>query len=186
MRKVIAGFTMSVDGFINDRSGSVAALYHDLDTLRDTEPLRESIQNTGAVVMGWNAFAMAEDPDSLAGNYEYQVPIFVLTHEAPKRQPKETGNLTFTFVTDGIESAIGQAKAAAGDKDVTVVGGASTTQQCLKAGLVDELHIDIMPVFLGGGLRPFEDTDPEQIQLERMKVMALPNGRTHLSFRVVK
>ena len=186
MRKVIAGFTMSVDGFINDRSGSVAALYHDLDTLRDTEPLRESIQNTGAVVMGWNAFAMAEDPDSLAGNYEYQVPIFVLTHEAPKRQPKETGNLTFTFVTDGIESAIGQAKAAAGDKDITVVGGASTTQQCLKAGLVDELHIDIMPVFLGGGLRPFEDTDPEQIQLERMKVMALPNGRTHLSFRVVK
>jgi dihydrofolate reductase len=186
MRKVIAGFTMSVDGFINDRSGSVAALYHDLDTLRDTEPLRESIQNTGAVVMGWNAFAMAEDPDSLAGNYEYQVPIFVLTHEAPKRQPKETGNLTFTFVTDGIESAIGQAKAAAGDKDITVVGGASTTQQCLKAGLVDELHIDIMPVFLGGGLRPFEDIDPEQIQLERMKVMELPNGRTHLSFRVVK
>ena len=186
MRKVIAGFTMSVDGFINDRSGSVAALYHDLDTLRDTEPLQESIQNTGAVVMGRNAFAMAEDPDSLAGNYEYQVPIFVLTHEAPKRQPKETGNLTFTFVTDGIESAIGQAKAAARDKDITVVGGASTTQQCLKAGLVDELHIDIMPVFLGGGLRPFEDTDPEQIQLERMKVMELPNGRTHLSFRVVK
>jgi dihydrofolate reductase len=148
--------------------------------------LQESIQNTGAVVMGRNAFAMAEDPDSLAGNYEYQVPIFVLTHEAPKRQPKETGNLTFTFVTDGIESAIGQAKAAAGDKDITVVGGASTTQQCLKAGLVDELHIDIMPVFLGGGLRPFEDIDPEQIQLERMKVMELPNGRTHLSFRVVK
>ena len=70
MRKVIAGFTISLDGFINDRSGSAAALYPDLDTLRYTEPLRESIQNTGAVVMGRNAFAMAEDPDSLAGNYE--------------------------------------------------------------------------------------------------------------------
>ena len=94
--------------------------------------------------------------------------------------------MTFTFVTDGIESAIEQAKAAAGDKDVTVVGGASTAQQCLKAGLVDELHIDVMPVLLGGGLRPFEDIGLEQIQLERMKVMELPAGRTHLSFRVVK
>ena len=186
MRKVIAGFTMSVDGFINDRSGSAAALYPDLDTLRYTEPLRESIENTGAVVMGRNAFAMAEDPDSLAGNYEYQVPIFILTHEIPPRHPKETDSLTFTFVTDGIESAIGQAKAAAGDKDVTMVGGASTMQQCLKAGLVDELHIDVMPVLLGGGLRPFEDMGPEQIQLERMKVMELPAGRTHLRFRVVK
>lgn len=186
MGKVIAGFTMSVDGFINDRSGSVAALYPDLDTLRYTEALQESIENTGAVVMGRNAFAMAEDPDSLAGNYEYQVPIFVLTHEIPPRQPKETGNLTFTFVTDGIESAIGQAKAAAGDKDVTVVGGASTIQQCLKAGVVDEVNIDIMPVFLGGGLRPFEDIGLEPIQLERIKVVELPTGRTHLVFRVVK
>ena len=186
MRKVIAGFTISLDGFINDRSGSAAALYPDLDTLRYTEPLRESIQNTGAVVMGRNAFAMAEDPDSLAGNYEYQVPIFILTHQIPPKHPKETGNLTFTFVTDGIESAIEQAKAAAGDKDVTVVGGASTAQQCLKAGLVDELHIDVMPVLLGGGLRPFEDIGLEQIQLERMKVMELPAGRTNLSFRVVK
>ena len=97
---------MSLDGFINDRSGSVDSLYPDLDTLRNTEPLRESIQNTGAVVMGWNAFAMAEDPDRYAGNYEFQVPIFVLTHEVPKRLPKETGKLTFTFVTDGIEAPL--------------------------------------------------------------------------------
>lgn len=92
-----------------------------LDTLRQTEILQESIQNTGAVVMGRNAFAMAEDPDSLADNYEYQVPIFVLTHEPLDRHPKESENLTTTFVTDGVESAIGQAKAAASDKDVTVV-----------------------------------------------------------------
>ena len=186
MAQVILGMTLSVDGFINDRSGSVAALYPDLDTLRNTEPMRESIQNTGAVIMGRNAFAMAEDPDTLAGNYEYQVPIFILTHEPPARKPKETAELTFTFVTDGIESAIGQAKAAAGDKDITVIGGASTAQQCLQAGLADELHIDIMPVLLGGGLRPFEDIGAEQIQLERLTVMELPAGRTHLRFRVVE
>lgn len=83
--------------------------------------------------MGWNTFAMAEDPDSYAGNYAYQVPIFVLTHQVPQRQPKQTGKLTFTFVTDGIENAINLAKAAAGDKEIAVIGGASTTQQSLKA-----------------------------------------------------
>ena len=186
MGKVILGMTMSIDGFINDRNGSVGALYPDLATLRDTEPLQESMQNTGAVVMGRNAFAMADDPDSIADNYEYQVPIFVLTHKAPKKHPKETDKVTFTFVTDGIESAIKQAKAAAGDKEVTVIGSASITQQCLNAGLADELHVDIMPVVLGGGLRPFEDIRAQQIQLERMKVMELPAGRTHLEFRVIK
>jgi dihydrofolate reductase len=114
------------------------------------------------------------------------VPIFVLTHEVPKRHPKETGQLTFTFVTNGIESAIGKAKAAAGDKDIAVIGGASTAQQCVRAGLVDELYIDIMPVLLCGGLRLFENIASEPIQLERMKVMDLPGGRTHMRFRVVR
>jgi dihydrofolate reductase len=186
MAKVILGMTMSPDGFINDRGGSVDALYPDLKTLRDTEPLRESIQNTGAVVMGRNAFAMAEDPDLYAGNYEFQVPIFVLTHEVPRRRPKETGRLTFTFVTDGIASAVEKARAAAGDKDIAIIGGASTARQCLNAGLADELHIDIMPVLLCGGLRLFEDIAAEQIQLERMKVVESPAGRTHLRFRIVK
>lgn len=154
--------------------------------MRDTEPLRESIQKTGAVVMGRKAYAMAEDPDWFAGNYEYQVPIFVLTHEAPATRPKQTGDLTFTFVSDGIQSAIEQAKAAAGDRDVTVIGGANTTQQCIQAGLVDELHVDIMPVFLGDGLRPFEGIGPEHLQLERVRALELPGGRTHLRFRVVK
>jgi dihydrofolate reductase len=185
MAKVILGATMSLDGFINDRLGSVAALYPDLDLWRDTEPGRESIQNTGAVVMGRNSFAMAEDPDSIAGDYEYQVPIFVLTHEAPKQHPKENDRLTFTFVTDGIESAVALAKAAAGDKDVNIIGAASTAHQCLKAGIADELHIDIMPILLCSGLRLFEDMDMESIRLERMKVVELPSGRTHMRFRIV-
>jgi dihydrofolate reductase len=157
MGNVVLGMTMSLDGFINDQHGSVARLYPDLDELRNTEPLQESIRTTGAVVMGWNAFAMAEDPDSYAGNYEFQVPIFVLTHEPPKKQPKETEDLTFTFVTDGIESAIKQAKAAAGGQDVTIIGGASVAQQAINAWVVDELQIDIMPVLLSDGLRFFED-----------------------------
>ncbi|MEW6401215.1 MAG: dihydrofolate reductase family protein [Chloroflexota bacterium] len=185
MGKVILGMTMSLDGFINDRHGSVEALYPDLTAWRETEPGRESIRNTGAVVMGRHSFDMAEDPDWYAGNYEYQVPIFVLTHHPPKKQPRETSELSFTFVTDGIERAIAQAKAVAGEKEVNIIGAASTAQQCLKAGLANELHVDIMPVFLGDGLRPFEGIDDDEIHLERLKVMELPGGRTHLSFHIL-
>jgi dihydrofolate reductase len=77
--------------------------------------------------------------------------------------------LTFTFVPDGIESAIRQARAAAGDKDVTAIGATSTAQQCLRAGLADELHVDIMPVLLCAGLRLFEDTDMNQIHWKECK-----------------
>lgn len=185
MGKVVLGMTMSLDGFINDRAGSVAPLYPDLAALRDTEPLQESMKNTGAVVMGRNSFAMADDPDWFAGEYEYQVPIFVLTHQAPAKMPKQTDQLTFTFVIDGIQSAVRQAKAAAGDKDVTIIGAASTARQVLKAGLADELHVDIMPLLLGGGLRVFEELGTGLIQLERTKVMELPGGRTHLQFRII-
>jgi dihydrofolate reductase len=186
MGKVILGMTISIDGFINDRTGSVDALYPDLDAWRESQLGKESIQNTGAVVMGRNSYAMSEDPDWFAENYEYQVPIFVLTHEPPNKHPKETKNLTFTFVTDGIESAIRQAKEAAGDKEVNVIGAASTAQQCLQAGLADELHVDIMPILLGGGLRPFEGMDDGQVRLERLKVVELPGGRTHLKYRIKK
>ena len=186
MGKVVLGMTMSLDGFINDRTGSLEALYPDLAAWRETEPGKESIQNTGAVVMGRNSYAMSEDPDWFAGNYEYQVPIFVLTHRAPAKMPKQTDQLTFTFVTDGIQSAIQQANVAAGDREVNIIGAASTARQCLKEGLADELHVDIMPVLLGSGLRVFEDLNTETIRLERTKVMELPGGRTHLRFRIVK
>lgn len=186
MGKVVLGMTMSLDGFINDANGSVAALYPDLAAWRETELGRESIRDTGAVVMGRNSFAMSEDPDWFAGNYEYQVPIFVLTHEPPRQYPKETHDLTFTFVTDGIESAIAQARAAAGEKEVNIIVATSTAKQALEAGLVDELHVDMMPIFLGGGLRAFEEINGRQIQLERIKVIELPGGRTHLRFHIIK
>ena len=185
MGKVILGVTISLDGFAEDRNGSVGALYPDLDALHNTEILRESQRNTGSVVMAWKEFAMAEDPDWYAGNYEYQVPIFVFGSETPKKHPKETNTLTFTFVTDGIRSAVQKAKVAAGQRDVTIIGSASTTKQCLNAGLADELQIDIIPVFLSTGFRPFEDIDTT-IKLERIKTAELPAGRTHLRFRFMK
>ena len=93
--------------------------------------------------MGWNAFAMAKDPDFYAGNYEFQVPIFVLTHEVPRKHPKETDQPKFTFVTGGIGGAIRQAKAAAGEKDVVVIGGASAAQQCLRARRTAETNDNV-------------------------------------------
>jgi dihydrofolate reductase len=183
MGKVILGTTMSLDGFINDRNGDVSRLYPDLDALRKTEVLQESIRTTGAVVMGRRAYDMAQGDFT---GYEYQVPIFVLTHHVPQKAAKgENERLTLTFVTDGIESAVKQAKVAAGDRNVTVIGGANTTQQCMQAGLVDELHIELMPVLLGAGLRFFEHLDTVQIELERTRVVESLSV-THVEFRVVK
>src|SRR5690349_12870130 len=158
MGKVILGITISLDGFVNDGSGSVEALYPGLAAWRVSESGKESIQGTGAMVMGRNSYAMSEDPDWFAENYEYQVPIFVLTHNPPPKMPKQTEELTFTFVTDGIESAIRQAKQAAGEKDVNIIGAPATARQCLDAELAEEIHVDIMPVLLGEGLRLFEDS----------------------------
>ncbi len=183
MAKVVLGTTMSLDGFIADRNGDLSPLYPDLEELRNTEMLQESMKDTGAVVMGRRSYDLAQG--DLTG-YEYQVPIFVVTHEAPKQVPKgQNDKLRVIFVTEGIESAIERAKAAAGEKDVTIVGGANTAQQLLRAGLVDEIEIGIMPLILGQGLRFFEHLDDEQIELERTRVME-SGARVDLRFRVVK
>ena len=89
-------------------------------------------------------------------------------------------------MTDGVESLIRQAKAAAGDKNVVIVGGANVIQQCLKAELIDELQIDISPVLLGDGLRLFEHLENENIQLEKVKVVEWPGGIAEVRFRVLK
>ena len=109
-------------------------------------------------------------------------PCFIVTHTVPQEWVKEGS--PFTFVTDGVESAIRQARQAAGDKDV-VICTASILQQCLKAGLVDEIHIDVAPVLLGGGVRLFDNLGTTPIELERIRVIEAP-GVTHLGFRVVK
>jgi len=185
MGNVIFGMTMSLDGFINDRNGSVARLYPDLEGLGNTESLQEAMRTTGAVIMGRRSYDMGNGDFT---GYEFQNPIFVVTHHVPEKAAKgENENLKFTFVTDGVESAIRQAKAAAAGKNVTVVGGVSIAQQLIEAGLVDELQIDIMPVLLGGGLRLFDQLG-RQVELATTKV-AQPgavDGRIELQFRVVK
>jgi dihydrofolate reductase len=113
----------------------------------------------------------------------FHVPVFVLTHEAREPLPKE-GGTTFTFVKDGIESALEQARAAAGNRNVAIGGGANTIQQYLAARLVDELQVHIAPLFLGGGIRLFDELGPE-IELETTRVIESPKV-THLRFRVVK
>ncbi len=186
MSNVILGVTISLDGFAEDRNGSVGPLYPDLAVYDATGIMLEAIRDTGAVVMAWKEYAMAEDPDWFAGNYEFQVPIFVSTDRVPEKHPKETEKISFTFVTDGMGSALAQAKAAAGDKDVTIIGSAPTTRECLIKRLADELHVDIIPVFLREGFRPFDDIGDVPIELERIKVIGLPAGRTHIRFRIVK
>ncbi len=181
MGKVIVGTTMSLDGFMNDRKGSVEKLYPNLEELRTTEMLEESMRSTGAVVMGRHAFDMAHG--DLTG-YEYQVPIFVVTHHPPEAVAKgQNDKLRIIFVSDGVERAIQQAKTAAGDKDVTVVGGASTAQQIINAGLFDMLEIGIVPILLGGGLRFFDNASFGNIELERVRTLESA-GRVDLRYRL--
>jgi dihydrofolate reductase len=176
--------TTSLDGFVADPSGDAGALYTDLASLRGTTYMEAAIAETGAVIMGRRAFEMG-DPDSYVGEYEFQVPIFVVTHNPPYTPPKQDDCLTFMFVTDGVASAVAQASVAAGEKAVQVVGGASLVQQLLRVGLVDELRVDVMPVLLGDGLRLIEDIDPRKIRLEKIGVQEV-GERTSLSFRVLK
>jgi dihydrofolate reductase len=174
--------TISLDGFLADQSGKAGRLYPDLAVLKHTAYMKDTIEQTGAVLMGRRTFEMG-DHDSYVGNYEFQVPIFALTHHPPSVAPKQDQHLTFTFVTDGVESAVAQAKAAARDKAVQLAGGVSIAQQLLDAGLVDELHVDIMPVILGIGLRSFESSSLERVRLEKISVREV-GARTSLRVRI--
>ncbi len=204
MGKVVVDITTSLDGFVagaNDGPelplGEGGERLHqwvyDLASWRephglaggkanqDPEVLEEALGSAGAVVVGRRVFDNAQ---GWGDNPPFHVPVFVVTHETRETEAKE-GGTTFTFVTDGVERAVEQAKAAAGGKNVTVGGGASTIQQCLKAGLVDELQVHIAPLFLGEGIRLFDDLGAEQIELEGTRVISSPEV-THLRFRVAR
>jgi dihydrofolate reductase len=160
------------------------------DKTADSDVIQESIDATGAVVMGRRMFSGGEGPwenDPRAhgwwgDNPPFHVPVFVLTHHS--REPLVMqGGTTFTYITEGIGAAIDQARSAAGDKDVLVAGGASAVQQCLKAGALDELQIHVAPVLLGNGTSLFDRLDIEPLALEATRVIASPTV-THLRFRV--
>jgi dihydrofolate reductase len=146
----------------------------------DARMVQELFAATGAVVLGKRTFDLGLEP---WGGTPFPAPCFVVTHEA--RDDLETATGTFTFVTDGIERAVRRAQAAAGDNGVLVMGGPTTAQQAVRAGLVDEIAIHVVPVLLGAGSRPFAHLGPEAIELERIELIASPQA-THLRFRVVK
>jgi dihydrofolate reductase len=158
----------------------------------DAEVLEESLATTGATLMGRRMFSggagpWADDPraDGWWGDDPpFHMPVFVLTHH-PRETVTKQGGTTFTFVTEGIEAALEQARAAAGDKDVAVAGGASVAQQYLGAGLLDELQIHVVPLLLGGGVRLFDDLGALPVELECTRVLQSP-AVTHLRYRVVK
>jgi dihydrofolate reductase len=154
----------------------------------DAEVIADVTQNVGAYIMGRKMFGGGDGPhdESWRGWWgedpPFHVPVFVLTHHAREPLPME-GGTTFTFVTDGIESALEQARAAAGERDVQIAGGATAVQQYLAAGLLDELYLHTVPVILGAGERLLDGVgDPA---LEIVDVVNGP-GATHVKYRVVR
>jgi dihydrofolate reductase len=143
------------------------------------ESFDEAMQSTGAIVSGRRMFDVA---GAWGGKHPMGVPVVVVTHNVP--QEWDYAGSPFTFVTDGVESALEKAREIAGDKNIGV-GGANIARQCLKLGLLDEIHIDLVPVLLGQGVRLFERLGIEPVELESTGVSAAP-GVTHLSYRVVK
>ena len=161
------------------------------ETNVDSEVVEDAIAGVGATVMGRRMFSggagpWEDDPkaDAWWGDEPpFHHPVFVLTHHERERVTKE-GGTTFTFVTDGIESALEQARAVAGDGDVAVAGGADVAQQYLRAGLLDEIQLHVAPVLLGGGVRLFDGSVPDAPRaLERTRVIESPTGVTHVTYR---
>ena len=154
----------------------------------DARVVEEVTRDVGAYIMGRRMFVGGEGPwdESWTGWWgedpPFHAPVFVLTHHPREPLPMQ-GGTTFTFVTDGIQSALEQARAAAGDKNVSIAGGATVVQQYLAAGLLDELYLHIVPVVLGAGERLLDDVgDPK---LEPVQVTASPVA-THVRYRVVR
>ncbi len=202
MGKVIFNMTMSLDGFVaGPNDGPANGLGDGGDRLfewyfsgnteihipgspmlkvspQSAELLKEALESSGAMVTGRKTFDIAGG----WGGHPPGEPCFVVTHTVPQDWVREGS--PFIFVTDGVESAIRQAQQAAGEKNV-VVSTASILQQCLAAGLVDELDIDLVPVLLGAGIRLFDNLGAKPIKLEIARVVEAP-GVTHLRFRIVK
>ncbi len=196
MGKVVFNMSMSLDGFVagpNDEVDRLFKWYFSGDTdfqfpgsnmvfkvsPASAEYFREGLPSIGAIVYGRRTFNVSH---AWGGNPPLGVPCIIMTHKPPQEWIK--AGSPFTFVTDGVESAIRQAKAIAGDKDVAV-GSATTMQQCIKAGLLDEIHIDLAPVLLGDGVRLFEHLKTEPVELEITRVIE-GTGVTHLIYRVTR
>jgi len=215
MGKLAADISMSLDGFVAGPNPTLEqplgeggdGLHEWAYTLKawrephglpggeinaSTKVIEETLDATGAVVMGRRMFSGGEGPwgnDPNAAGWwgddpPFHVPVFVLTSHAREAVAME-GGTTFTFVTEGIGAALEQARAAAEDRDVYVSGGASVVQQYLEAGLLEELQVNLAPVFLGGGTRLFDAGRASLPGLEIVRVVEAPRV-THLTYRVTK
>jgi dihydrofolate reductase len=194
MGKVTSEISMSLDGFITDPNAGVGSALEgndpgrlhdwrfDAKTETDVAIVDEIYASTGAVLIGKRMFDVGFEP--WGDPPPFGMPVFVVTHEEREPLPMQ-GGTTYTFVTEGIEAALELARAAAGDKNVGIWGGANIIRQYLKAGLLDEMQIHLIPVLLGEGIRLFEDFDPEGLELRRASSIETP-GATHLRFEVVK
>ena len=196
MTKVVALMSMSLDGFVADADDGVAEVFDwyfsgDVEvptasgssgmTFRVSAPsadhLRGLVAETGAMLTGRRTFEVA---DGWGGQHPWDIPAFVVTHQVPEGWPRPGS--TVHFVTDGIESAVAQARAAADPKSVGV-HGARTIQQCLDAGLLDEIHIDLAAVLLGAGVRLFDHLASPPVVLGNPTVVS-GVGVTHLRYPV--
>lgn len=214
MSKLRCSITVSLDGFVagpnqslNTPMGEGAEELHEWffptktframqgETTGETgindDVASEMFENVGATIMGRNMFgpergAWSKDPWKgwWGENPPYHHPVFVLTHHARPPLPMQ-GGTTFHFITDGIESALTQARRAAGGKDVLIGGGASTVQQYLNAGLLDEIDLHVVPRVLGSGARLLDGLNPRKVRLEPIRTLAGP-GVTHIKYRAVK
>ncbi len=186
MGTVMFGLSMSLDGYIAGKNDDVSLVFAWMG--RAMERFREIagdfLGDCGAVIMGHRSFEMIDGengwvfPDGTAPDW----PVFVLQSQA--RAPVKKGKTQYRFVTDGIESAVAQAREIAGEKYVALHGG-SAVQQALRAGLVEEFHLNIAHLLLGEGVRLFDHLGDTPIHLECTRTLETP-GATHLSFRIVK
>lgn len=190
MSNLVMEITMSLDGFVAGPNLSVSEplgvngellhnwLFKD-KTPQNAQLLDEINTTTGAVIVGGTTYKLGID-DGWGGQNPFSAPAFVVCHQPPAKSVEG-----FTYVIDGIESALRQANATAGAKAVWLMGGANLIQQYLKAGLVDEIHMHIAPILLGSGTRLFETSDGKLAELEITRVIETP-AATHIRYRVVK
>ncbi len=190
MGKVFADHSLSLDEFsagpnvnMNNPMGDGGEELHAWQFLgeRRSEVLENLFgRSTGAVLVGRHTFDLGEKP--WGDNPPFHLPVFVVTHR-PKVIVTKRGGTTYTFVTEGLEHALAQARSTAGDRDVVVLGGAAIIQQCLRAGLLDELQLHFVHILLGGGTSLFDDLDPVRLALEHTRLND-DEGVTHLNFRI--
>lgn len=203
MSNIIASITMSLDGFVAGvkdnpeqplgENGNIGNLHdwilegdfpskhNDFFNLskKNRKIFDEMFDSTGALITGRRTYDIVHGWE---GSYPVSgIPVFVLTHKPPSEVPE--GKTPFTFVTEGIQHAVGQAIEAAGDKDVQIIGGAQTIQQCINIGLCEELRIHMVPQLLERGIRLLENLDIESSSLEKTQVIDTPEV-THLHYHI--